>query len=134
MRQACRGGVKIPPMPRIIEYTHALQTLTSQGLVCNYHNSGAFGFPRDVSTQFMGWIGPDDDTIREAARPFTRRVPAPYPQTLASLAAGFWRRALPGPTWVQPMSHWAYELQFGGGTALHRLKNSQIHFRFGQTF
>jgi outer membrane protein insertion porin family len=24
--------------------------------------------------------------------------------------------------------------QFGGGTAIHRLKNSQIHFRFGQTF
>ena len=37
---------------------------------------------------------------------------------------------------------WAYLLnppeflvpQFGGGTAVHRLKNSQIHFRFGQTF
>ncbi|HEV3471133.1 MAG TPA: POTRA domain-containing protein [Pyrinomonadaceae bacterium] len=24
--------------------------------------------------------------------------------------------------------------QFGGGTAVHRLRNSQIHFRFGQTF
>ena len=37
---------------------------------------------------------------------------------------------------------WAYLLnppeflvpQFGGGTAIHRLRNSQIHFRFGQTF
>ncbi len=37
---------------------------------------------------------------------------------------------------------WAYLLnppefvvpQFGGATAIHRLKNSQIHFRFGQTF
>jgi len=37
---------------------------------------------------------------------------------------------------------WAYLLnppeflvpQFGGGTAVHRLKSSQIHFRFGQTF
>ncbi len=37
---------------------------------------------------------------------------------------------------------WAYLLnppefvvpQFGGGTAIHRLKNSQLHFRFGQTF
>jgi outer membrane protein assembly complex protein YaeT len=37
---------------------------------------------------------------------------------------------------------WAYLLnppefvvpQFGGGTAIHRLKNNQIHFRFGQTF
>jgi outer membrane protein insertion porin family len=37
---------------------------------------------------------------------------------------------------------WAYLLnppeflvpQFGGGTAVHRLKNNQIHFRFGQTF
>jgi outer membrane protein assembly complex protein YaeT len=37
---------------------------------------------------------------------------------------------------------WAYLLnppefavrQFGGGAAIHRLKNSQIHFRFGQTF
>jgi outer membrane protein assembly factor BamA len=37
---------------------------------------------------------------------------------------------------------WAYLLnppefiipQFGGGTAIHRLKNHQLHFRFGQTF
>jgi outer membrane protein insertion porin family len=37
---------------------------------------------------------------------------------------------------------WAYLLnppeflvpQFGGGTAIHRLKNNQLHFRFGQTF
>ncbi|HEX8722273.1 MAG TPA: POTRA domain-containing protein [Pyrinomonadaceae bacterium] len=37
---------------------------------------------------------------------------------------------------------WAYMLnppefavpQFGGGSAVHRLKNSQLHFRFGQTF
>lgn len=37
---------------------------------------------------------------------------------------------------------WAYLLnppefivpQYGGGTAIHRLKNNQLHFRFGQTF
>jgi outer membrane protein assembly complex protein YaeT len=44
---------------------------------------------------------------------------------LGSLGAD-WAYLLNPPEFVVP--------QFGGGTAIHRLKNSQIHFRFGQTF
>jgi outer membrane protein insertion porin family len=44
---------------------------------------------------------------------------------LGSLGAD-WAYLLNPPEFVVP--------QFGGGTAIHRLKNSQLHFRFGQTF
>ncbi|HJQ34940.1 MAG TPA: BamA/TamA family outer membrane protein, partial [Pyrinomonadaceae bacterium] len=44
---------------------------------------------------------------------------------LGSIGAD-WAYLLNPPEFVVP--------QFGGATAIHRLKNSQIHFRFGQTF
>jgi outer membrane protein assembly complex protein YaeT len=44
---------------------------------------------------------------------------------LGSIGAD-WAYLLNPPEFVVP--------QFGGGTAIHRLKNNQIHFRFGQTF
>jgi outer membrane protein insertion porin family len=44
---------------------------------------------------------------------------------LGSLGAD-WAYLLNPPEFIVP--------QFGGGTAIHRLKNNQIHFRFGQTF
>ena len=63
--------------------------------------------------QHLGWIGPDDPTLRPAARDVTRPVPAalrskprrpPHPR----LADHF-----PGRVWAMPMSHWAYELDYG---------------------
>ena len=100
-------------MPQIIDYSVVSETLLGAGFESLYHNSGAFGFPRAVPTHSVGWIGADDPTLREAARPLTRRVAAPYEATLAALATRAWRDILPGPLWLMPKSHWAYELDFG---------------------
>jgi hypothetical protein len=87
--------------------------MTTQGLVSLYPNSGAFGFPPDVPTYAVGWVGPPDPSIRAAARALARAVPPPYEPMLARLAGRAWREQLAGPVWVLPKSHWAYELQFG---------------------
>ena len=78
-----------------------------------YYNSGAFGFGEDVPTRSVGWIGPADETIKEAVLPLIRHVSVPYEQTLTNLLLRAWREILPGRIWVMPGSHWAYELDFG---------------------
>jgi hypothetical protein len=98
---------------RVIDYPLVLETLTRAGFVSLYHNSGAFGFPREVSTQSVGWIGPKDATLKPAALPLTRRVPPPCPITLAALAGRVWQGHLRGPVWLMPRNHWAFELNFG---------------------
>lgn len=100
-------------MPKIIDYDAVLQTLLGQGLKSLYYNSGSFGFPPRVVTHTIGWLGPADSTIRPEARPFTRQIAEPYPKNLSELALRVWRELLPGPLWVLPRSHWAYELDFG---------------------
>ena len=100
-------------MPRIIDYPSVVSQMTGLGLVSLYFNSGAFGFPTGVDTGAVGWVGTDDPTIRPAARALARPVAPPYEATLAGLAARAWRLHLPGPVWVLPKAHWAYELQFG---------------------
>lgn len=101
-------------MPWIIDYDLAAQQLQQKhGLKCNYHNSGAFGFVDGTSVQHLAWIGPEDPTIRPAARPFVRTIQPPYEETLAKLATTLWQRDFPGRIWAMPMSHWAYELNFG---------------------
>lgn len=104
----------IPRVPRIIDYAEVLRRRTEEGFRSLYHNSGAFGFARDLepSLETIAWIGPEDTTIRPAARGFVRHVPAPFPQTLASLSADVWQEHLAGPAWVMPMSHWSFELDF----------------------
>ena len=104
---------KLPPMPGIIDYANVVAMTQRQGLRSLYHNSGAFGFAPGVPTYFVGWVGPPDGTIRDAARPFTRAVPPPYEPALAALAVEAWGRELAGPAWVLPKSHWKYELDFG---------------------
>ncbi len=106
---------------RIIDYDVVLQRLTGKGLVCNYHNSGAFAFGREVETKIIGWIGPEDLTIREAMLPQIMRVPAPYPANLARLAARVHVELLGDAVWAMPMSHWAYELEFGSGSWMPNL-------------
>ena len=100
-------------MPCVVDYPIVLAQLRQQGLVCLYHNSGAFGFPREIPTQSRGWIGPADDSIQLLARSLTRPVPQPYEANLAAMAERAWLNCLPGNVWVMPKSHWAYELQFG---------------------
>ncbi|MDP9173799.1 MAG: hypothetical protein M3O30_08020 [Planctomycetota bacterium] len=100
-------------MPWIIDYQIVLERLQSEGMVCLYHNSGAFGFPKTVTTHMRGWIGPPDSTIKPAAWPMTRTVAEPHEQTLADLATTVWQNVLPGNIWVMPASHWSYELNHG---------------------
>lgn len=101
-------------VPRIIDYAEVLQRRTEEGFRSLYHNSGAFAFARDVepSLKTIAWIGPEDATIRPAARAFVRSVPAPFPQTLASLSADLRKTHLAGTAWIMPMSHWSFELDF----------------------
>lgn len=87
--------------------------MLSDGLVSLYHNSGAFGFGDTVSPQSLGWVGPHDDTIREAALALVRHVPPPLERNLAQLASVVWQHHLVGSVWVMPKTHWAYELDFG---------------------
>lgn len=100
-------------MPSIIDYEQVLERLTADGLVCNYHNSGAFAFPRGTTTEVVAWIGPEDPTIRPEMRPLIRTISAPWEVNLAATATRFWKHRLPGAAWAMPMSHWAYELEFG---------------------
>lgn len=100
-------------MPGIVDYPTVLKRMQEMGLRCLYHNSGAFGFASDVTTHAIGWIGPDDPTIRPAARPLVRSVPPPYEIRLTQLILRAWKEILPGPLWLMPKSHWAYELEFG---------------------
>ncbi|HEX4125168.1 MAG TPA: hypothetical protein VHY37_10620 [Tepidisphaeraceae bacterium] len=99
-------------MPRIVEYPTVLNHLRDRGMRCLYHNGGAFGFDPAISTHTIGWIGPPDPTIRPAARPFTKPIPPPHAKNLARLAESAWH-SIGGPAWLMPMSHWAYELEFG---------------------
>ena len=99
-------------MPTLIDYAAVLQTL-APWLGCVYPNSGAFGIPPGIPNHILGWSASDDSTIRPEARAALRIVPAPASRTLAGLLARAWQEQLPGPLWLMPASHWAYELQFG---------------------
>jgi hypothetical protein len=105
-------------MPTVVDYNLVLERLQRQGLRNLYHNAGAFGFAQDVNPRTLAWIGPDDPTIREAAKPFVRRVAPPYESALAASLRRAWVEHLPGPIWLMPMSHWHYEMHFGNATWL----------------
>lgn len=100
-------------MPKIIEYPKVLETLQSQGLVCNYPNGGAFGFAKGGKVVHRGFVGPEDPSIRPDAAEFVKRIDSPYEQNLATLATRYWQSQLGGEAWVMPMAHWAFELDFG---------------------
>jgi hypothetical protein len=99
-------------MPRIVDYATVSQRMLAAGFVSLYHNSGAFGFARGAEVKMLGWIGPDDGTIRAEVRPFTRPVPPPHASNLAGMLVNA-RRHLPGDTWLMPKSHWHFELHDG---------------------
>jgi hypothetical protein len=113
-------------VPRVIEYPAVLRHMLDRGMRSLYHNSGAFGFDPAVATHTVGWIGPPDPTIRPAAMPFTRQIPPPYAENLLHRAESAWR-LIGGPAWLMPMSHWAYELEFGNpGWLATALQNASI--------
>lgn len=100
-------------MPWIIDYQLVLEQMRAQHFKCLYYNSGAFGFPADVQTRSIGWLGPVDETIKPDARLMTRMVAPPFEPNLAERVTGAWQELLPGRVWAMPKSHWAYELEFG---------------------
>ena len=108
-------------MPSIIEYAIALRSLEQRGFVCNYFNGGAFGFPKGVDVNMLGWIAADDSTIRPQLRPHIRIIPAPAEENMAKAAVTAFDDELPGPVWIMPLSHWAFELDFGSKEWLPKL-------------
>ncbi len=105
-------------MLRVIDYPVVLATLESAGLKCAYPNSGAFGLPPECNQHLIGWASDDDPTIRPEARAALRILPDP---SLPALLNQAWQHHLPGPLWLMPASHWAYELQFGSADWLPSL-------------
>jgi hypothetical protein len=97
----------------IIEYQNALQRLGGLGLVCNYFNGGAFGFAPGVDVGILGWIAGEDPTIRPDMRANVRPFPPPAEEHMAGASVAAWNNQLPGPAWIMPLSHWAFELDFG---------------------
>jgi hypothetical protein len=53
-------------MPWIIDYETVTEQMRGQQLKCNYYNSGAFGFADPAGVRHLGWIGPEDPSIRLA--------------------------------------------------------------------
>lgn len=97
-------------MPTIIDYPLVLARMQELGFVSNYHNGGSFAFRKGTTTHVVAHVGPPDPTIRPAALPFTIPIDPPHEPNLARLATQFWQRHLPGPAWLMPAAHWAFEL------------------------
>jgi len=100
-------------MPWIVDYSAVLEQMNRQSMRSLYYNSGAFGFAEGAAVESLGWIGPDDPSLRPDARSLARTVPAPHEANLTRLVLRAWRDLLPGKAWLMPKSHWAYELDFG---------------------
>lgn len=111
-------------MPRMLAYDVLQAEMDRQHFRSLYYNSGAFGFPNRSQVRTVAWIGPEDPTIRPAAIPFVRRVGPPYESVLAEMAVSVWRDMLPGPLWLMPMSHWAFELGHGSRAWLPQVLQS----------
>jgi hypothetical protein len=98
---------------KVIEYARVLETLTRAGFTSLYYNSGAFGFADADRVEIVGWMGPDDPSVRDEMRQHVRRVGEPYARSLSRQVRGAWEKLLLGKAWLMPKSHWAYELDFG---------------------
>ena len=63
--------------------------------------------------QIVGWLGPDDPTIRPGLPAVLWRFAPPFEPNLAAAACRFWQTQVSAQAWLLPASHWAYELDFG---------------------
>jgi hypothetical protein len=120
-------------MPWIIDYSVVLEQLRQQRFKSLYYNSGAFGFPPESQPQTIGWIGPEDSTIKPEVLTLAKKIPPPHEENLAKLLIRAWQELLPGKIWVMPMSHWSYELDFGSREWMPALLES-INLDPGQLF
>jgi hypothetical protein len=99
----------------IIDYQHVLSRTREMGLRCAYYNSGAFTYPTDRAqdVRIVGWIGPEDPTIRADLPATLVRVRPPYEANLTRKLIEIWKSEIDGPAWVLPKSHWSFELDHG---------------------
>lgn len=104
-------------MPRVIDYLRVAERMSAGGFVSLYHRSGAFGFAAGADVRARGLIGPEDPTIRPAARALVRQVAPPFEANLAA-ALGQACAAIGTEAWLMPKSHWHYELHFGNRALL----------------
>lgn len=111
-------------MPWIIDYPIVLDRMRELKLRSVYFNSGAFGFAVGEGVQIVGWLGPDDPTIRPDLPAKLIRVAEPYESSLSRKLCQTWAKSLDGPAWLMPAAHWAYELDFGHGNWLGPLLES----------
>lgn len=93
---------------RVVDYETVLAQAAADGLRCVYPMSGAF-LPSGPH-QIVGWVGPDDPTIRADLPGRIVRCPAPHAANLSAKLVEVWQRDLPTAAWVLPKSHWSYEL------------------------
>jgi hypothetical protein len=102
-------------MPSIIPYSLVLEGMTAMGMRCVYFNAGAFAFTGDQPVSIVGWIGPDDASIRPDLPATLVRVDPPYGLNLAKKLVVAIARHLTGLVWVVPKSHWSFELTHSHG-------------------
>jgi hypothetical protein len=100
-------------LANVVEYATVLARMTGEGFESLYFNSGAFGFRQSERVEIVGWMGPDDPSVRAEMKSHIRRVNEPYAESLASAVRQAWLQLLLGNLWLMPKSHWAYELDFG---------------------
>ena len=67
----------------IIDYQQVLDRTRELGLRCVYYNSGAFAHADSDGVRIVGWLGPDDPTIRVDLPATLIRVGEPYAENLA---------------------------------------------------
>jgi hypothetical protein len=108
-------------MPKIVNYDAVVAEAEAMGLHSLYHRSGSFGFGDGVLVQHIGWLGPPDSTLRPVANLLVRQAAEPHARRLADALAYAGAELHVTNTWLLPMSHWAYELTFGGGEWLGEL-------------
>jgi hypothetical protein len=99
----------------IVDYQLVLAQMTARGFRCAYYNSGAFAFAGDQveRVRIVGWIGPDDPSIRADLPATLLRVGPPYEQNLTRMLRRVWPGRIDGPAWVVPKAHWSFELNHG---------------------
>ncbi len=113
------AGAYLGRVAWIIDYQHVLARMRALGFRSAYYNSGAFAFAStDAQQTIVGWIGPDDPTIRPDLPATLVRVPAPYEDRLAEKFLTIWPARLDGPAWMVPKSHWSFEMDHGSRTWL----------------
>jgi hypothetical protein len=98
-------------VPWIIDYQTVLERMLGMKLVCGVMASGAFAFPPGSSPRTVVWATPQAALLPKPEGATT--ILFADEADLAERAVDVWQTQLQGPAWVLPVSHWAYELDYG---------------------